>query len=59
MRKLFKEKKLFKGGNYMRKYGNWIFDDSFHIQGVLPRIYKGPSNLYQSLSYVFLKAPFC
>jgi hypothetical protein len=21
MRKLFKEKKLFKGGNYMRKYG--------------------------------------
>ena len=22
MRKLFKERKLFKGGNYMRKYGN-------------------------------------
>ena len=25
MRKLFKERKLFKGGNYMRKYGN-IFE---------------------------------
>ena len=23
MRKLFKERKLFKGGNYMRKYGIW------------------------------------
>ena len=26
MRKLFKERKLFKGGNYMRKYGMW-----FHV----------------------------
>ena len=25
MRKLFKERKLFKGGNYMRKYGRWEF----------------------------------
>ena len=25
MRKLFKERKLFKGGNYMRKYGNQLF----------------------------------
>ena len=25
MRKLFKERKLFKGGNYMRKYG-WYID---------------------------------
>ena len=24
MRKLFKERKLFKGGNYMRKYGIYI-----------------------------------
>ena len=24
MRKLFKERKIFKGGNYMRKYGNNI-----------------------------------
>ena len=24
MRKLFKERKLFKGGNYMRKYGMYI-----------------------------------
>ena len=23
MKKLFKERKLFKGGNYMRKYGIW------------------------------------
>ena len=23
MRKLFKERKVFKGGNYMRKYGIW------------------------------------
>ena len=39
MRKLFKERKLFKGGNYMRKYGsleaalklkveNWLIDYS-------------------------------
>ena len=26
MRTLFKERKLFKGGNYMRKYGNRNFD---------------------------------
>jgi hypothetical protein len=25
MRKLFKERKLFKGGNYMRKYGTEFF----------------------------------
>ena len=25
MRKLFKERKLFKGGNYMRKYGIWYY----------------------------------
>ena len=25
MRKLFKERKLFKGGNYMRKYGTLIY----------------------------------
>ena len=24
MRKLFQERKLFKGGNYMRKYGTYI-----------------------------------
>ena len=24
MRKLFKERKLFKGGNYMRKYGRYV-----------------------------------
>ena len=24
MRKLFKERKLFKGGNYMRKYGSQV-----------------------------------
>ena len=31
MRKIFKKRKLFKGGNYMRKYGNRIFfqEDSF------------------------------
>ena len=26
MRKLFKERKLFKGGNYMRKYGKPIYE---------------------------------
>ena len=25
MKKLFKERKLFKGGNYMRKYGIYIY----------------------------------
>ena len=28
MRKLFKERKLFKGGNYMRKYGIPFFASS-------------------------------
>ena len=29
MRKLFKERKLFKGGNYMRKYGTWNIAPNF------------------------------
>ena len=38
MRKLFKERKLFKGGNYMRKYGIWnsfgkIDYSAIHTQG--------------------------
>ena len=28
MRKLFKERKLFKGGNYVRKYGKYISKNS-------------------------------
>ena len=28
MRKLFKERKLFKGGNYMRKYGMYFFQET-------------------------------
>ena len=33
MRKLFKERKLFKGGNYMRKYGKRPkFDKNFKIR---------------------------
>jgi hypothetical protein len=31
MRKLFKERKLFKGGNYMRKYGLLHFVAFFHV----------------------------
>ena len=31
MRKLFKERKLIKGGNYMRKYGMHIVQDYFGV----------------------------
>ena len=34
MRKLFKERKLFKGGNYMRKYGN-CFNNYLQKYGIL------------------------
>ena len=48
MRKLFKERKLFKGGNYMRKYGTWnmrrLVDESF-----VPATQR-PSVLYWRLS---------
>ena len=30
MRKLFKERKVFKGGNYMRKYGT-CYDNVYHF----------------------------
>ena len=33
MRKLFKERKLFKGGNYMRKYGMLKMADLESIKG--------------------------
>jgi hypothetical protein len=33
MRKLFKERKLFKGGNYMRKYG--ISKETCEIQDIV------------------------
>jgi hypothetical protein len=44
MRKLFKERKLFKGGNYVRKYGTYITyilaitvpNDSYHFRADLP-----------------------
>ena len=37
MRKLFKERKLFKGGNYMRKYGMYIslYRSSWGPTGIL------------------------
>ena len=31
MRKLFKERKLFKGGNYMRKYGTYLHSLEKHL----------------------------
>ena len=41
MRKLFKERKLFKGGNYMRKYGslNWISQQT--LRAYCPNIDRG------------------
>ena len=39
MRKLFKERKLFKGGNYMRKYGIWII---YQKNGNLPIEHSRP-----------------
>ena len=36
MRKLFKERKLFNGGNYMRKYGRY-----FHIEFAEPLLLFG------------------
>jgi hypothetical protein len=40
VRKLFKEMKLFKGGNYMRKYGILIFGQKSCFLG--PTIFKIP-----------------
>ena len=37
MRKLFKERKLFKGGNYMRKYGISFYCRFVHYLSCLPR----------------------
>ena len=31
MRKLFKERKLFKGGNYMRKYGTYFLSKDSYL----------------------------
>ena len=36
MRKLFKERKLFKGGNYMRKYGMHILTNHLQDQSIKP-----------------------
>ena len=38
MRKLFKERKLFKGGNYMRKYGYLNFKVENILKGSLDSI---------------------
>ena len=50
MRKLFKERKLFKGGNYMRKYGtfNWKITNfcvDYHIR-------HGLLNIWTELLYL-------
>ena len=42
MRKLFKERKLFKGGNYMRKYGIRI---NLGIKWIISRIPRGISKI--------------
>ena len=39
MRKLFKERKLVKGGNYMRKYGMCFDQRSQYIQ--VQKLFKG------------------
>ena len=44
MRKLFKERKLFKGGNYMRKYGMCIFLN-----------HKLPLKFLQKIYFMFYK----
>ena len=41
MRKLFKERKLFKGGNYMRKYGKCF--GMRYLLSAIPRIFFQPA----------------
>ena len=52
MRKLFKERKLFKGGNYMRKYGRYVEERRCDL--VRP-LFKGGnySRKYGKLNTVF------
>ena len=49
MRKLFKERKLFKGGNYMRKYGNWKI---MRISYLLPLTWFAPETTENSVEYL-------
>jgi hypothetical protein len=44
MRKLFKERKLFKGGNYMRKYG-------IQVTGILPLTFYLSAGLCSGTNY--------
>ena len=41
MRKLFKERKLFKGGNYMRKYGTY-FTGFYELYSLMNMQFKFP-----------------
>ena len=41
VRKLFNERKLFKGGNYLRKYGNYIIETKRIRQGYQQIFYSG------------------
>ena len=43
MRKLFKERKLFKGGNYMRKYG--MFKGNYFFNGMMTITQKNAGKL--------------
>ena len=60
MRKLFKERKLFKGGNYMRKYGmlerrfqtQFVTEITHRIKGSQMQV-KRFSHLFRSLRYEF------
>ena len=60
MRKLFRERKLFKGGNYMRKYGNslllyTILGSQYQCEVCIPTM-STPSMTICSLEQGIVKA---
>ena len=51
MRKLFKERKLFKGGNYMRKYGSYKFPLDLELHHFLFSMHQDCKNLLKHSAF--------
>ena len=61
MRKLFKERKLFKGGNYMRKYGSLLHKKCKLRTYVVQKMPKN-ANIFVKAplrDFLFFKFPCC
>ena len=59
MRKLFKERKVFKGGNYMRKYGMWpVYHIVQNRKTPKPQNPKTPQKVISNLRLILLNLEF-